>query len=154
MLLLERYCHRLGPVAIPFPKSMTKTFRVQGRLLASSILQPSTWMDEPAKYYTRIEPYENQTEEIEEHLRHIKDNGSYGYYLSHYEQDLPPDYVTFGHLVVLQSLFQPRLSGEFLDYTDEVQFSNASVQAVGHLEQMTGGNYFLAFDLLEPFFKA
>ena len=57
-----------------------------------------------------------------------------------------PDYVTFGHLVVLQSLFQPRLSGEFLDYTDEVQFSNASVQAVGHLEQMTGGNYF-PFDI-------
>ena len=99
------------------------------------------------------EPDAHPTEEIEEDLRHIKDNGLL--LVVPLRRTCPIQRLR-DPLVTLwssRSLFQPRLSGEFLDYTDEVQFSNASVRAA-HLEQMTGGNYFLAFDLLEPFFKA
>ena len=131
---------------------MKQTIRVQGRILASAIIQPKAWMDEPIKYYARIEPFQsNQINEIEEHLRQAKDQGSYGYYESQYADQLPTDYVTFGSLVIFQSLFQPKIIGQLNEYTYENEYINTSVQAVGHLEQMSGGNHFLAFDLIEPF---
>ena len=53
-------------------------------------------------------------------------------------------------LLVFETIREPRLEGEFSDFTTDDQFIGKHCQVVGHLQQLDLGDCMMSFHILEP----
>ena len=66
-------------------------------------------------------------------------------------QNNPPESrISYENGLIFESLYQPRLEGEFKNAESDLDLHGKYVQVVGYVQQQELGNCFLSFHIVEP----